>query len=84
MPYLVYCLAKYSESEDELGGLFYYKKSFTIAAAFLVIFGFTQPVFAFDVIMSLEAHWFSTMFGWYNFAAMWVSGLSVITLPLYY
>jgi hypothetical protein len=75
-------LAKYSVAEDELGGLFYYKKSFTIAAAFLVVFGFTQPVFAFDVIMSLEAHWFSTMFGWYNFAAMWVSGLSIITLTI--
>ncbi|MDR6942571.1 quinol:cytochrome C oxidoreductase [Mucilaginibacter pocheonensis] len=75
-------LAKYSETEDELGGLFYYKKSFTISAAFLVIFGFTQPVFSFDVIMSLEAHWFSTMFGWYNFAAMWVSSLSIITLML--
>jgi hypothetical protein len=75
-------LAKYSESEDEIGGLFYYKKSFTISAAFLVVFGFTQPVFAFDVIMSLEAHWFSTMFGWYNFAAMWVSGLSIITLTI--
>lgn len=75
-------LAKYSESEDELGGLFYYKKSFTISAAFLVIFGFTQPVFSFDVIMSLEAHWFSTMFGWYNFAAMWVSCLSIITLTI--
>lgn len=75
-------LAKYSETEDELGGLFYYKKSFTISAAFLVIFGFTQPVFSFDVVMSLEAHWFSTMFGWYNFAAMWVSCLSVITLTI--
>ena len=75
-------LAKYSATEDELGGLFYYKKSFTISAAFLVIFGFTQPVFAFDVIMSLEAHWFSTMFGWYNFAAMWVSCLSIITLTI--
>jgi Ni/Fe-hydrogenase subunit HybB-like protein len=32
--------------------------------------------------MSLEAHWFSTMFGWYNFAAMWVSCLSVITLTI--
>jgi hypothetical protein len=75
-------LSKYSETEDELGGLFYYKKSFTISAAFLVIFGFTQPVFSFDVVMSLEAHWFSTMFGWYNFAAMWVSCLSVITLTI--
>ncbi|WP_183563331.1 quinol:cytochrome C oxidoreductase [Mucilaginibacter sp. SP1R1] len=75
-------LAKYSETEDELGGVFYYRKSFTISAAFLVVFGFTQPVFSFDVIMSLEAHWFSTMFGWYNFAAMWVSCLSIITLMI--
>jgi hypothetical protein len=73
-------LTKYSETEDELGGLFYYKKSFTISAAFLVVFGFTQPLFAFDTIMSLEAHFFSTMFGWYNFAAMWVSTLAIITI----
>ncbi|MBY0245969.1 MAG: quinol:cytochrome C oxidoreductase, partial [Sphingobacteriaceae bacterium] len=38
------------------------------------------PIFAFDTIMSLEAHWFSTMFGWYNFAAMWVSCLATIAI----
>jgi hypothetical protein len=77
-------LVKYSNNEDELGGMFNYKKSFKIACAFLAIFGFTVPLFAFDTIMSLDAHWFSTMFGWYNFAAMWVSGLSVMTLVLIY
>jgi len=46
------------------------------------LFGFTIPIFAFDTIMSLEARWFSTMFGWYNFAAMWVSTLSIITLTI--
>lgn len=75
-------LVKYSEGEDELGGMFYYRKSFTISCLFLVIFGFTSPIFAFDTIMSLEAHWFSTMFGWYNFAAMWVSCLAIITLTI--
>ncbi len=75
-------LARYSNNEDELGGMFNYNKSFKMACIFLVIFGFTTPIFAFDVIMSLEAKWFSTMFGWYNFAAMWVTGLSVITLTL--
>jgi hypothetical protein len=75
-------LAKYSNNEDELGGMFNYNKSFKMACIFLVIFGFTTPIFAFDTIMSLEAHWFSTMFGWYNFAAMWVSGLAAITLVL--
>ena len=75
-------LVKYSNNEDELGGMFNYKKSFNIACAFLAIFGFTVPLFAFDVIMSLDAHYFSTMFGWYNFAALWVAGLSVITLVM--
>jgi len=75
-------LVKYSNNEDELGGMFNYNKSFNISVLFLLIFGFTVPLFAFDTIMSLEAHWFSTMFGWYNFAALWVSGLSVITLTI--
>jgi hypothetical protein len=75
-------LVKYSNNEDELGGMFNYNKSFKMSVIFLLIFGFTVPLFAFDTIMSLEAHWFSTMFGWYNFAALWVSGLSVITLTL--
>ncbi len=73
-------LARFSNNEDLEGGLKNYKKSFKISAIFLVIFGFTTPIWAFDTIMSLEAHWFSTMFGWYNFAAMWVSGLCVITV----
>lgn len=49
---------------------------------FLVFYGFTTPIFAFDNIMSLEAHWFSTMFGWYNFASMWVSCLATIAVLL--
>ncbi|WP_262245375.1 quinol:cytochrome C oxidoreductase [Parapedobacter soli] len=73
-------LARYSYSEDLHGGLNSYKKSFKLSAIFLVIFGFTSPIWMFDTIMSLEAHWFSTMFGWYNFAAIFVSGLCVITL----
>ncbi|MEO6524177.1 MAG: quinol:cytochrome C oxidoreductase [Mucilaginibacter sp.] len=73
---------KYSTNEDELGGMSNYAKSFKMACIFLVILGFTSPIFAFDTIMSLEAHWFSTMFGWYNFAALWVSGLALITLVL--
>jgi hypothetical protein len=28
--------------------------------------------------MSIDAHWFSTMFGWYVFASWWVSGLAFI------
>ncbi|WP_207533847.1 quinol:cytochrome C oxidoreductase [Desertivirga arenae] len=75
-------LARFSSNEDTEGGLSNYNKSFKYSAIFLVIFGFTTPIWSFDTIMSLEAHWFSTMFGWYNFAAMWVSGLCAITLTV--
>ncbi len=77
-------LYKYSSSEDEVGGMKFYNKSFLVSCVFLVIFGFTVPIFAFDTIMSLEARWFSTMFGWYNLAGLWVSGLSVMTLVIIY
>jgi hypothetical protein len=80
--FLGWLLVKYSNNEDELGGMLNYNKSFKVSVIFLVIFGFTIPLFAFDSIMSLEAHWFSTMFGWYNFAALWVGGLSVMTLTI--
>lgn len=77
-------LVKYSENEDQVGGLANYKKGFKLSCIFLVVFGFTVPLFAFDSIMSLEAHWFSTLFGWYNFSGFIVTGLSVITLTIIY
>lgn len=73
-------LVKYSESEDNLGGMSSYKRSFAVACVFIAIFGFTFPIFSFDAVMSVEAHWFSTMFGWYNLAGLHVSALSVIAL----
>jgi len=75
-------LVDYSNNEDSLGGMVNYNKSFKISAIFLVIFGFTFPIYAFGTVMSLEAHWFSTMFGWYNLAAVHVSGLATIALVL--
>jgi hypothetical protein len=77
-------LVKYSLNEDKLGGMFNYKKSVTTACVFMVLFGFTVPLFAFDVMMSLEAHWFSTLFGWYNLAGLLVTGFTVLTLTIIY
>ena len=30
--------------------------------------------------MSIDTHWFSTMFGWYVFASWWVAGVALITI----
>lgn len=78
--FFAWLFAKYTKGQELEGGLAHHDKNFKWSAIFLIVFGFTTPIWAFDTIMSLEAHWFSTMFGWYNFAAMWVSGLCVITL----
>jgi hypothetical protein len=34
--------------------------------------------------MSIDAHWYSTMYSWYNFASTFVAGLSLIALFIVY
>lgn len=54
-------------------------------AGFIVIYalsiGSTTP---WIWLMSIDAHWFSTMYSWYTFASTWVSGLSLIALFVIY
>lgn len=69
-----------SLAEDELGGDGYWHKMRKWSAIFLVIFAVSSSVSAWDWVMSIDTHWFSTMFGWYVFASWWVTGLAFITL----
>lgn len=46
-----------------------YKRSKLLAAAFIVVFAVTESAISWDMIMSLDTHWYSTLFGWYNFAS---------------
>ena len=51
------------------------------SAIFLIIFGYPISTFVpWDWIMSIDAHWFSTLFGWYVFSGLWLSALVVTTL----
>jgi len=49
---------------------------------FLIVFGMTYSFASFDWLMSLKPHWFSTIFGVYNFSGLFVNVLSVVTLLL--
>jgi hypothetical protein len=44
----------------------------------------TESMMSWDWIMSIDPHWFSTLFGWYIFASMFVSGITVIALVTIY
>jgi hypothetical protein len=58
----------------------YWFKNRSLSAWFLVFFAVSSSVAAWDWVMSIDTHWFSTMFGWYVFASWWVTGLATITL----
>lgn len=52
------------------------------APAFLVVFGFTITLVAFDWISSLEPEWYSDIFGVYLFAGTFLSALAASSLVL--
>jgi hypothetical protein len=69
-----------SAQEDQLGGSNHWYKMRSWSAFFLIFFAVSSSISAWDWVMSIDTHWFSTLFGWYVFASWFVSGLSAITL----
>jgi hypothetical protein len=66
--------------EDVDGGVDHWRKARRLSAVFLIIFAVSSSVGAWDWVMSIDPHWFSTMMGWYVFASWWVTGLAFIAL----
>jgi hypothetical protein len=73
------CLAQDESNDDS-----FYKKNFNISAMFLVFFIVTESIMSWDWIMSIDPHWFSTLFGWYVFASFFVSGITTICMVTLY
>ena len=68
----------------ENGDLTHYKKLMGASAAFLVFFLITESMMSWDWLMSIDHHWFSTLYGWYIFAGMIVSGITTIAMVTIY
>jgi hypothetical protein len=71
---------KRSLLEDQVGGTEIHFKNYRRGALFLVFFAVFSSTSAWDWIMSIDVHWFSTLFGWYVFAGMWCSAMVVLVL----
>jgi hypothetical protein len=55
-----------------------YRMGFSV---YTVFFGLTvASTIPWLWIMSIDAHWYSTMFSWYTFASTFVSGMSLVAL----
>jgi hypothetical protein len=71
---------KLAIEEDMEGGEQKWYKLRSLSAIFIVFFAVSSSMSAWDWVMSVDPHWFSTMFGWYNFASWWVAGLALTAL----
>ena len=75
---------KRSLEEDRVGGTEIHFRNYRKGALFLVFFAVFSSTSSWDWIMSVDYHWFSTLFGWYNFAGMWVSTMVVLVMLVLY
>jgi len=75
-----YFSRKFSINQDNSNDNKNHIKNFKLSAGFLVFFLVTESMMSWDWIMSIDPHWFSTLFGWYVFASMAVSAVTTIAL----
>lgn len=73
-----------SLEQDKSGDQNLTKKLTAFSVAFIPFFGLTYTFFSIDTLMSLEPHWFSTMFGVYTFAGLFQSSLAFLVILVVY
>ena len=72
------------QDTKETRSLDYYKVQRKWAASFLPIIGFLVCVFIWQSVMSIDGHWYSTMFAWYSMISMLLGALSMTVLLIIY
>ncbi len=62
-----------------------YWRNITFAGLFLLVYALTQmSTTPWLWVMSIDVHWYSTMFSWYSFASAFVTGMAVILMWVVY
>ncbi|MEM9846248.1 MAG: hypothetical protein AAF847_00060 [Bacteroidota bacterium] len=77
---------RFSLAEDKTGVDNYRqnKKQTILASFFLPIAGFTSAAVIWQWIMSIDAHWYSTLFAWYSGASWFVAMMAMTVLLILY
>lgn len=77
-------IIKHSHLQDVTGDVEHTQKSVRWSAAWLYLGSIALVISSFDWIMSIEPHWFSTIFGLYHFSGIFNTGLAFIIIILIY
>lgn len=72
----------YSVAQDSDGNESWTHKLAPISVAFVLVFALSYSLFSVDLLMSLQPHWFSTIFGVYCFAGLFQSSLAFVILMI--
>lgn len=75
---LAYLLNKVSMSQDNSYSPEQTRKMRVISAPGMILFAFSITFASFDWLMSLDAHWYSTIFGVYVFSGSFLAMLSLV------
>jgi len=73
-------IRKNSYEHDDDPGLQRYVKHKKLCMTFLFIFGISSSTALWHWFMSIDPHWFSTLYGWYCFISMFVSSIAAVIL----
>jgi len=73
-------IRRVSVGQDESGDVGATATNLRLSTIFLICFALTFSFASFDWIMSIEAHWFSTVYAVYCFSGMFVSAIAAVTL----
>ncbi|MCB2153687.1 hypothetical protein KQI84_02275 [bacterium] len=76
----IYVIMKNSLTQDKNRDAELSQKNIRLSILFLIVFAASFSLHVVDLLMALEPKWFSTMFGVYCFAGLFLSTMCVITL----
>ena len=82
--FFAYRYRQLSREEDEIGTEEYtqYKRTKLLSAIFLPIGGFTSAAMIWQWVMSVDAHWYSTLYAWYATASWFVAAMAMTIMLL--
>jgi hypothetical protein len=77
---LARALRRASLRQDREGGPAQHQRLIRVSAVFLAVFALSFSLASVDWLMSLDPHWYSTIYAVYLFAGLLVAGVAVVTL----
>jgi hypothetical protein len=73
-----------SIKQDETGDPNITRKQVGLGIAFLLVFAISYSLFSVDLLMSVQPHWYSTIYGVYCFAGLFQTTMAVMILTILY